>query len=291
MVRRRRDTREIMLLDHALIALDWTSLGLSPVLFEFHGFALRWYSLAYIGGILGGWWLLGRMIDSWGPPMTRLQNDAFITWATIGIILGGRIGYVLFYDFAKFAADPLAIVRLWEGGMSFHGGVLGSIGAIVLFARINGLNWLRIADYVACVEPFGQMLGRLANFVNGELCGRVTGSDWGMVFPGGGPLPRHPSQLYEAAFEGLFLLIVMTALFWRTRARSHPGMLGGAFLFGFGLLRFGIEYFREADAQVGYLAFGLTMGQWLCLPMMLIGLYLIWSSRRRAIAVGTPIAA
>jgi len=291
MVRRRRDTREIMLLDHALIALDWTSLGLSPVLFEFHGFALRWYSLAYIGGILGGWWLLGRMIDSWGPPMTRLQNDAFITWATIGIILGGRIGYVLFYDFAKFAADPLAIVRLWEGGMSFHGGVLGSIGAIVLFARINGLNWLRIADYVACVEPFGQMLGRLANFVNGELWGRVTGSDWGMVFPGGGPLPRHPSQLYEAAFEGLFLLIVMTALFWRTRARSHPGMLGGAFLFGFGLLRFGIEYFREADAQVGYLAFGLTMGQWLCLPMMLIGLYLIWSSRRRAIAVGTPIAA
>jgi len=280
-----------MLLDHALIALDWTSLGLSPVLFEFHGFALRWYSLAYIGGILGGWWLLGRMIDSWGPPMTRLQNDAFITWATIGIILGGRIGYVLFYDFAKFAADPLAIVRLWEGGMSFHGGVLGSIGAIVLFARINGLNWLRIADYVACVEPFGQMLGRLANFVNGELWGRVTGSDWGMVFPGGGPLPRHPSQLYEAAFEGLFLLIVMTALFWRTRARSHPGMLGGAFLFGFGLLRFGIEYFREADAQVGYLAFGLTMGQWLCLPMMLIGLYLIWSSRRRAIAVGTPIAA
>ncbi len=280
-----------MLLDHARIALDWTSLGLSPVLFEFHGFALRWYSLAYIGGILGGWWILGRMIDAWGAPMTRLQNDAFITWITVGIILGGRIGYVLFYDFTKFAADPLAILRLWEGGMSFHGGVIGSIIAIVVFARANGLKWLRIADYVACVQPFGQLLGRLANFVNGELWGRVTGSDWGIVFPGGGPLPRHPSQLYEAAFEGLFLLIVMTSLFWRTRARIHPGMLGGAFLFGFGLLRFGIEFFREPDVQVGYLALGLTMGQWLCAPMVAIGAYLMASSRGRSVSVGAPIAA
>ena len=274
------------MLDHARIALDWTSLGLSPTLFEFHGFALRWYSLAYIGGILGGWWLLGRMLDSWAPPMSRAHADAFITWASVGIILGGRIGYVLFYDFAKFAADPAAIVRLWEGGMSFHGGVIGSVIAIVLFARANDLNWLRICDYVACVEPLGQMLGRLANFVNGELWGRVTGSDWGMIFPGGGPLPRHASQLYEAAFEGLFLLIAMSWLFWRTRARQFPGMLVGAFTFGFGLLRFLIEFFREPDVQVGYLTFGLTMGQWLCAPMVVLGLYLMWSSRKRM--AGTP---
>lgn len=271
------------MLGHARIALDWTSLGLSPTLFEFHGLALRWYSLAYIGGILGGWALLVRMLGSWGPPMTRAQAEAFITWATVGIILGGRIGYVLFYDFDRFRSDPLAIVRLWEGGMSFHGGVIGSVIAIVLFARANGLNWLRICDYVACVEPIGQFLGRVANFVNGELWGRVTGSDWGMVFPGAGPLPRHPSQLYEAAFEGLFLLAAMSWLFWRTRAREHPGLLVGAFTFGFGLLRFGIEFFRQPDVQVGYLALGLTMGQWLCAPMVLLGLYLMVSSRDRRV--------
>ena len=269
------------MLDHVRIALDWTSLGLSPTLFEFHGFALRWYSLAYIGGILGGWFLLARMLDSWGAPMTRGHADAFITWATVGIILGGRIGYVLFYDFDRFAHDPVAIVKLWEGGMSFHGGVIGSVIAIVLFARSHGLNWLRIADYVACVEPIGQFLGRLANFVNGELWGRVTGTNWGIVFPGGGPEPRYPSQLFEAAGEGLLLFAVLMWLFWRTRARAYPGLLVGAFTFGFGLLRFCIEFFRQPDAQVGYLTFGLTMGQWLCAPMVVLGLYLMASSRQR----------
>ncbi len=274
-----------MMFGHAMIALDWTSLHLSPTVFPpIHGFALRWYSLAYIGGILGGWWLLGKMLDSWGAPMTRAHADSFITWATVGIILGGRIGYVLFYDFNRFAHDPLAILRLWEGGMSFHGGVVGSVVAIIGFARANGLNWLRICDYVACVEPIGQFLGRCANFVNGELWGRVTGSDWGMIFPDGGPLPRHPSQLYEAVFEGLLLFGVMMFLFWRTRARSHPGLLVGAFTFGFGLLRFFIEFFRQPDVQVGYLTFGLTMGQWLCAPMVVLGLYLMLSSRRRAVA-------
>ena len=276
-----------MMLGHAMIALDWTSLHLSPTVFPpFHGFALRWYSLAYIGGILGGWWLLVRMVASWDPPMTRENTDAFITWATLGIILGGRIGYVLFYDFNRFAAHPLDILKLWEGGMSFHGGAIGSVVAIYLFARANGLKWLRIVDYVACVEPLGQFLGRLANFVNGELWGRVTGTDWGIVFPDGGSLPRHPSQLYEATFEGLLLLAVMSFLFWRTRARALPGMLAGAFTFGFGFLRFFIEFFREPDVQVGYLAFGLTMGQWLCLPMVLVGAYLMMASRRT-----TPAAA
>ena len=276
---------------HAMIALDWTSLNLSPTVFPpFHGFALRWYSLAYIGGILGGWWLLGRMVASWGAPMSQADVDAFITWVTIGIILGGRIGYVVFYDFSRFAADPLAILRLWEGGMSFHGGVIGSVIAIFFFARANGLDWLRIADYVACVEPTGQFLGLLANFVNGELWGRVTGSEWGMIFPDGGPLPRHPSQLYEAAIEGLFLFAVMTWLFWRTRARAYPGLLGGAFVFGFGTLRFFIEFFREPDRQVGFLTLGLTMGQWLCVPMVVLGLLLMLASRRRT-AVGTAVGA
>ena len=279
------------MLDHARIALDWTSLGLSPVLFEFHGFALRWYSLAYIGGILGGWWYLGRLVDQPDAPMTRAHADALITWATLGIILGGRVGYVLFYDFAKFAADPIAIFRLWEGGMSFHGGAIGFTIAIFLFARANRLQGLRICDYVACVAPLGQGLGRLANFVNGELWGRVTGSTWGIVFPGGGPLPRYPSQLFEFAGEGLLLLLVLGWMFWRTSARLYPGLLVGVGTFGFGLIRFCIEFFREPDVQVGYLMFGLTMGQWLCAPMVLLGLWLMWSSRSRSIPTGVPLAA
>jgi phosphatidylglycerol:prolipoprotein diacylglycerol transferase len=275
------------MLDHVRIALDWTSLGLSPVLFEFHGFALRWYSLAYIGGILGGWLLLARMLDSWGAPMTRAHADAFITWATVGIILGGRIGYVLFYDFRRFAADPVAILKLWEGGMSFHGGAIGFTIAIFLFARTNQLNGLRICDYVACVAPLGQGLGRLANFVNGELWGRVTGSNWGMIFPNAGPDPRYPSQLFEFAGEGVLLLVVLQTMFWRTRARAYPGLLVGVGTFGFGLVRFGIEFFRQPDVQVGYLTFGLTMGQWLCAPMVLLGLWLIVSSQRRQV-VASP---
>ncbi|MBV8971859.1 MAG: prolipoprotein diacylglyceryl transferase [Sphingomonadaceae bacterium] len=282
------------MLGHALIALDFRSLGFHPALFTLPAFhvagltigplSLRWYSLAYIGGILGGWWLLTRMLRSWAPPMTLAQAEAFITWATLGIILGGRIGYILFYDFRRFAAHPVDVVKLWEGGMSFHGGVIGSLVAIFFFARRHGLNWLRIADYVACVEPIGQCLGRLANFVNGELWGRVTGTDWGIVFPDAGRAPRYPSQLFEAAGEGLLLFAVMSVLFWRTRARVHPGLLTGAAAAGFGAIRFAIEFFREPDAQVGYLAFGLTMGQLLCLPMIVGGAGLIVWSRRRTVA-------
>jgi len=276
-------------------ALDYASLGLSPTLREFHvfgfDFALRWYSLAYIAGILGGWWYLGRLIDAGNAPLTRLQADDFITWVTLGIILGGRLGYVCIYDPAKFAADPAAIVRVWEGGMSFHGGAAGAILAIILFARAKGLQALRIVDYVACVAPIGQLFGRLANFVNGELWGRETGTNWGVIFPGAGKLPRHPSQLYEAAGEGVLLLIVLSILFWRTPARRYPGMLAGAAIAGFGAVRFGIEFFRQPDAQVGFLALGLTMGQWLCAPMVLIGLYLMLTSRARADRLGLLQAA
>ena len=267
---------------HLQAGLDFAALGLSPTVHLFGiNLMIRWYSLAYIAGILGGWWYLGRMIDSGGAPLNRVQADAFITWATVGIILGGRTGYVLFYDLPRFTADPLAIFKLWEGGMSFHGGMVGLAAAGLWFARVNGLNGLRLVDYVTCVGPIGQCFGRLANFNNGELWGRVTDSDYGIVFPGGGPLPRHPSQLYEAAFEGLLLLLLLGVLFWRTPARRYPGLLFGVGLAAFGVLRFGIEFFREPDVQVGYLTFGLTMGQWLCVPMVVIGLWLIVASQRR----------
>ena len=273
------------------VALDFAALGLRPEVFTLPSFAvgglvlgpfaLRWYSLAYIGGILLGWALLRRMLREPDAPMTIPQADDFITWATLGIIAGGRLGYVLFYNFAQYRAHPLDIFRLWDGGMSFHGGALGMLAAIMLFARANRLEWLRIIDYVACVAPIGQTLGRLANFVNGELFGRPTAAAWGIVFPNGGPLPRHPSQLYEAAGEGLLLLIVLAMLFWRTDARLRPGLLVGVATAGFGLVRFCIEFFREPDAQLGYLALHLTMGQLLCLPMIVVGLILIATSGGR----------
>ena len=274
------------MLAHFQTALDFTSLGLSPVLFDVHLFgfdlALRWYSLAYIAGILGGWWYLGKLIDAGDAPLNRLQADAFITWATFGIILGGRAAYVLFYDPAKFAAHPADIVKLWEGGMSFHGGVVGMGLAVLGFARLNRLNWLRVLDYVTCVVPIGLLTGRLANFVNGELWGRPTGSDWGIVFPGADALPRYPSQLFEAGAEGLLLLAIMAWLFYRTPARHFPGRLSGAFLLGYGIFRFIIEFFREPDVQLGILSTGLSMGQTLCLPMLVGGLYLIATSAGRA---------
>ncbi|WP_419816274.1 prolipoprotein diacylglyceryl transferase [Glacieibacterium sp.] len=269
------------------VAVDFATLGLSPELFSigpfggFGPFALRWYSLAYIGGILLGWYYLTQLLKRPGAPMTRVQADDFITWATLGIIIGGRLGYVLFYNLDQYVAHPMEVFRLWDGGMSFHGGALGTTVAILVFARRNGLSFLRICDYVACVAPIGQGLGRLANFVNGELWGRPTGTDWGIIFPGGGPLARHPSQLYEAFAEGLVLLLVLSWMFWRTDARLRPGLLVGVGCGAFGLFRFIIEFFREPDAQVGYLtALHLTMGQILCFPMILLGIALVIYSQR-----------
>lgn len=273
------------------IALDFTTLGLKPELFTIPAFdvggyevgplALRWYSLAYIAGILLGWAYLRRMLKAPNPPMTVEQADDFVTWATLGIIIGGRLGYVLFYNLRHYREFPADILKLWDGGMSFHGGALGMAIAIVWFAARNGINALRVGDYIACVVPIGQGFGRIANFINGELYGRITGSSWGVVFPGTNGLPRHPSQLYEAFGEGVLLLLVLAWLFWRTDARLRPGALAGVFIGGFGIVRFVIEYFREPDAQLGYLDFGWTMGQWLCLPMIIIGVLLIVTSSRR----------
>jgi len=262
--------------------VEWESLGLDPVALQLGGFQLRWYSLAYIVGIIAAWVLLARMIRKPGSPMTAAHLDDLITWCTLGVILGGRAGYVLFYNPAQYAADPLSVFKLWEGGMAFHGGLAGVILAIMLYARAKGLSALRILDYVAVVTPIGLMLGRLANFVNGELWGRPTDGSWGIIFPDAGPEPRHPSQLYEAATEGLLLLVLLSVLFWATNARLKPGLLGGVFITGYGLSRFVIEYFREPDAQLGILSMGLTMGQLLSLPMILFGLWLLATTGNRS---------
>lgn len=259
----------------------WESLRLDPVALSLGPLVIRWYSLAYIVGIVGGWWLLLRMVRRPQSPMTARHVDDLVTWCTLGVILGGRLGYVIFYDPATYLADPAGIFRLWEGGMSFHGGMTGVILAIWFYARAKGLSALRILDYAAVVTPLGLMLGRVANFINGELWGRATGGNWGIIFPDGGPLPRHPSQLYEAALEGLFLLILLNLLFWFTNARTRPGLLGGLFIAGYGVARFGIEFFREPDFQLGVLSHGLTMGQTLSLPMIIFGLWLMASCGRR----------
>ncbi len=261
--------------------VEWASLGLDPVAVQIGPLALRWYSLSYICGILAAWWLLLQMVKRPGSPITGKQVDDLITWATLGVILGGRLGYVLFYNPGQFIADPLSIVKLWEGGMAFHGGLAGVVVAMLLYARSQGIPALRVLDYVAAVSPVGLFLGRLANFVNGELWGRPTDGTWGIIFPDAGPEPRHPSQLYEAALEGLLLLVILSALFWLTDSRRKPGLLGGVFLAGYGLSRFVIEYFREPDHQLGVLSFGLTMGQTLSLPLIGFGLYLLATFKRR----------
>lgn len=265
--------------------VHWESLGLSPIALQLGPLALRWYSLAYIVGILAGWWLLLKMVKRPGSPMTGKHVDDLISWATLGVILGGRLGYVIFYNPAQYVADPLGVLKLWEGGMSFHGGLMGVIVAILLYARSKGLSALRILDYVAVITPIGLLLGRFANFVNGELWGRPTDGSWGIIFPDAGPEPRHPSQLYEAATEGLMLLILLNILFWGTNARMKPGLLGGVFIAGYGLSRFLIEFWREPDAQLGVLGIGLTMGQLLSLPMIFLGLWLLVTSNRREPAI------
>ncbi len=245
---------------------------------------IRFYSLAYIIGIFAGYWLVKRMLRQPGAPMAERHVDDLLFWAMLGVILGGRLGYVLFYNLGQYLAEPLAILRLWDGGMSFHGGVVGVTAAIFFVARRSGLSFLRVCDYVACVVPIGMLLGRLANFVNGELWGRVTDVPWAIIFPASGTMdPRHPSQLYQAGLEGAVMLALMTWLFWRTRARYNPGMLVGIFAAGMGLCRFVVEFFREPDSQLSEFAreTGLSMGQWLTIPMILLGLWLAWTARGR----------
>jgi phosphatidylglycerol:prolipoprotein diacylglycerol transferase len=270
-----------------------------PIKPAFHIWILpiRWYSIAYLAGILLGWWYLLKLIDKPGAPMARRHADDMVFYATLGIILGGRIGYVLFYNPAFYFHEPLNILKLWDGGMSFHGGVVGTSLGIFYLARRNGLSWLRIHDYVACCVPFGLFFGRVANFINGELWGGVTNVPWAVRFLEGpenmqafGP-PRHPSQLYEAGLEGLLLFLILWILFWKTKARYEPGKLVGTFLLGYGLCRFFVEFIREPDQQLaGFTAAShLHMGQWLSLPMIVGGAWLIATAKRRRVRV-EPVA-
>ena len=264
-------------------AIQWTDLGLDPVLVELGPLKIRWYSLAYLAGILIGWWYLLKLLGRPGAPMARRHADDMVFYATLGIILGGRLGYVFFYRPLDYLHNPVDIVKLWDGGMSFHGGVIGVSLGIFYLAWRNGLNWLRLHDYVACCVPFGLFFGRLANFVNGELWGRTTDVPWAMVFPTGGPFARHPSQLYEAGMEGILLFLILWFLFWKTDARYYPGRLVGAFILGYGSIRFGLEFLRQPDAQLMEFAARthLSMGQWLSLPMIAGGVWLVATSKRR----------
>jgi phosphatidylglycerol:prolipoprotein diacylglycerol transferase len=273
----------------AAAPFDYNRMGLDPVALDLGFFQLRWYSLAYLVGILGGWWYCLKMLGRPGAPMARRHADDMVFYGTLGVILGGRIGYVLFYRPEFYFANPLEIVQLWDGGMSFHGGAAGTSVAMFYLAWKNNLSVLRVHDYVSCVVPIGLFLGRLANFVNGELWGRPTDVPWAVAFPDGGPVGRHPSQLYEAGLEGILLFTVLAFLFWRTDARYKPGLLTGVFVLGYGLCRFFVEFFRQPDAGLENLSWGLTMGQTLTLPMILAGLFLIATAQGRRQRV-EPIA-
>ncbi len=253
-----------------------------PVLVHLGPLAIRWYALAYIVALVLGWQLMRRMALRSPQVATTLQVDDFLTWATLGVVLGGRLGYILFYQPSLYFAHPASIFELWHGGMSFHGGMLGVVMALVLYTRRRGIDLLGFADRLAVVVPIGLGLGRIANFINGELWGRPAPASlpWAMIFPRVDDVPRHPSELYEALLEGVLLLSVMLVLASRRSVRERAGLLTGVFLLGYAILRAFAEHFRQPDAFLNYLAFGTTMGQLLCIPMAIAGIGLIVYARR-----------
>lgn len=259
--------------------------NIDPVAVAIGPLQIRWYALAYLAGFLLGWRYCMKLAGAPDKKRTRRPDaqdiDDFLPWVVLGVILGGRLGYVLFYNFEYYLAHPAHIPFIWEGGMSFHGGALGVIAVTLIYARKHKIDLLRLSDILAASVPIGLFFGRIANFINGELYGRVTDSPLGMVFPHGGPEPRHPSQLYEAFLEGMVLFIVLALMAQSEKIRNKPGVIAGTFLIGYGIFRAFIENFREPDAQLGFLAMGLTMGQVLCIPMVLGGGYLITRAVRK----------
>ena len=256
--------------------------AIDPIAVAIGPFAIRWYALAYIVGLLTGWrycvWLASK------PPqlIERRDVDDFLAWATLGVVLGGRIGYVLFYNLGYYSQHPIEALYLWHGGMSFHGGAIGVTIAIFLFTRARDIAVLAFSDIICAAIPIGLFFGRIANFINGELFGRETDVPWAMVFPNGGPVPRHPSQLYEAFCEGVLLFLVLFIALQRG-ARWRPGILSGLFLAGYAVARMSGELFRQPDAQLGFLIFGTTMGQLLSIPLLIAGVGLIlWALRHPA---------
>ncbi|KZK99256.1 prolipoprotein diacylglyceryl transferase [Pseudovibrio sp. Ad26] len=259
---------------------------IDPVLIEFGPLAIRWYALAYIAGILLAWrYMIVTVRNSplWNKTAhpTAADIDDFVMWATLGIVLGGRLGYVLFYNLPYYLANPADILAVWEGGMAFHGGLLGMIVVLIIYSRARGLSGWTMFDLAAIAAPIGLFFGRIANFINSELWGRPTDVAWAVVFPTGGPEPRHPSQLYEAALEGALLFLVLRLLSHRFKLLQKPGVLAGSFAIGYGLARTFVEFYRVPDAHIGYLAGFFTMGMLLSLPMVLIGIVVvIWALKR-----------
>lgn len=260
--------------------------NIDPIAFSIGPFAVRWYALAYIAGLVFAIWYAKRLVGNtalWAdrtPTITPRQVDDIFIWVALGVILGGRLGYVLFYNPLHFLQNPLDIVRMWEGGMSFHGGFLGVVVALLIYGRRHGATLDRLLDLGAAATPIGLGLGRLANFINGELYGRPGDVPWAMIFPTD-PLqvPRHPSQLYEAALEGLVLFLIVRIATHRFQALAHPGRASGLFALGYGLSRIIVEFFREPDAQLGYFLGFITMGMILSLPLVAIGIWLLVRSR------------
>ena len=287
----------------AVDPIYWSDLGMRPYLFEIGSFQLRFYSLAYLLGVIFAYWHTSRALKTPGAPMAQRHADDLFFYCTLGVILGGRLGYAAFYTggdtgipsaFTDFSGEGLVswkLLRMWDGGMSFHGGLAGVVLAIVFISWRNNLNFLRVCDYIAPSVPMGMLLGRLANFNNGELWGRVSDVPWAMVFPDprAGEIARHPSQLYQAGLEGLLLLVVLLLLFWSTRARFRPGLIVGVFTLGMGCARFFNEFFREPDEQLADLVVqtGLSMGQWLSIPLIVIGLIVvIYALTRKPVGSG-----
>lgn len=247
--------------------------NINPIAFQIGPFAVHWYGLAYVVGILG-WWQYSLWLTQKFPLVTRKIVDDYLVWAVIGVIIGGRLGYVFFYNPSKYMANPLEIIQIWKGGMAFHGGLLGVVIATAIYAYREKILFLNFSDLACCGVPIGLFFGRLANFINGELYGRITDSSLGVIFPHGGPLPRYPSQLFEAFLEGFVLLVLLTYGAMLTRWSHRRGLLTGIFLTGYAIARMTAECFREPDSFIGYFAGNITMGQILSLPVLAFGLFL-----------------
>lgn len=253
--------------------------NLDPIIFSIGPIDVRWYGLSYVVGILLGWYYAkfalsqNRLWPNDQAPMTQKDIDDFVLWAAAGIVVGGRLGYIIFYDFAAILHSPMRIFQVWNGGMSFHGGLLGTLVSMTIFAYLRKIKIWSLFDITCAAAPIGLFFGRIANFINGELWGKLTSVPWAFIFPSGGPFPRHPSQLYEAALEGLFLFLFLALLVFKFKSFKWPGFIAGMFLTLYASARIFVEFFREPDAHIGYLFSGwLTMGMLLSTPLLAVGL-------------------